>query len=162
MDIANDAPQTDYVKYFTEQLPRDLAAMAALRDELAVRQGALSAAENAVKLKAEAQAYLATTKQECDALLADTKDKNAKAKAKAQAAEDREAAVKVLEDKLLAASDAAASDNEAQAQRLAIKEQALGEAEAKLAADRAALDAAQVALDARVKAFQDKVAALTA
>ena len=48
MNISNDTPGTDYIKYFTEQLPKDLAQMAALRDELAIRQGALSAAEATV------------------------------------------------------------------------------------------------------------------
>ena len=48
MNISGDTPGVDYVAYFTKQLPKDLAAMAALRDELAVRQGALSAAEAAL------------------------------------------------------------------------------------------------------------------
>ena len=46
MNISNDTPGTDYLTYFTTQMPKDLAAMAALRDELAVRQGALSADED--------------------------------------------------------------------------------------------------------------------
>ena len=56
MNIINDTPGTDYLSYFTTQMPKDLAAMAALRDELAIRQGALSAAADTVKLKADAAA----------------------------------------------------------------------------------------------------------
>ena len=40
--ISNDtSANIDYVDYFVNQLPKNLAQMAALRDELAVRQGAL-------------------------------------------------------------------------------------------------------------------------
>ena len=48
MNISNDNPSVDYVDYFTKQFPQDLAKMAALKDELAVRQGALSAAQDAI------------------------------------------------------------------------------------------------------------------
>jgi len=61
MNIANDSPSTDYITYFTQQLPKDLAAMAALRDELAKRQGALSAVEDANKMREEAKAELEKT-----------------------------------------------------------------------------------------------------
>ena len=49
MIVANDIPQMDYIDYFTRQLPLNLASMAALRDELVVRQGALSAAQDALQ-----------------------------------------------------------------------------------------------------------------
>jgi pyruvate dehydrogenase E1 component beta subunit len=49
----------DYMDYFTNQLPKNLATMAALRDELAVRQGALSAAQEAVADRAKAAEELA-------------------------------------------------------------------------------------------------------
>ena len=47
MNISNDSPAVDYVKYFTDQFPKDLAQMASLRDELAKRQGAMSAVQDA-------------------------------------------------------------------------------------------------------------------
>ena len=38
----------NYVDYFTNQFPKDLAQMAVLRDELATRQGALTAADRLI------------------------------------------------------------------------------------------------------------------
>ena len=52
----------DYMDYFLNQLPKNLATMAALRDELAVRQGALSAAQDAVADRAKAAEELAAAK----------------------------------------------------------------------------------------------------
>ena len=54
MQVSNDTPALNYVEYFTKQLPVDLANMAMLRDELAVRQGALSAAQDAITDRAKA------------------------------------------------------------------------------------------------------------
>lgn len=64
MQISNDTAALNYVDYFTKQLPIDLATMAALRDELATRQGALSAAENAVADRAKAAEELAAARQQ--------------------------------------------------------------------------------------------------
>jgi len=63
MNISGDTPGVNYIEYFTKQMPLDLAAMAALRDELAVRQGALSAAEAAVADRDAAAAELAAAKE---------------------------------------------------------------------------------------------------
>ena len=90
MNITNDAAQTDYITYFTKQLPQDLAAMAALRDELALRQGALSAVEDSARLRAEAASLLAAAKDECAALKADSQAKNADATAKKKLQDTRE------------------------------------------------------------------------
>ena len=49
MQVSNDTPAAlNYVEYFTKQLPIDLAALAKLRDELAIRQGALTAPQDAM------------------------------------------------------------------------------------------------------------------
>jgi len=46
MDISNDSQQAiDPIEYLTKKFPADLKLYVALRDELAVRQGALSAAQ---------------------------------------------------------------------------------------------------------------------
>ena len=62
MDISNGSGGIDsskLVDYFSKQFLKDLGEMAVLRDELAKRQGALSAVEDANKLRADAEAYAA-------------------------------------------------------------------------------------------------------
>lgn len=81
MNVSNDAPPMDYLKYFTEQLPQDLARMTALRDELAIRQGALSAVELTVKDRKAAEQELAAAKAEAADILADAKKVSDEAKA---------------------------------------------------------------------------------
>ena len=89
MQVSNDTPSLNYVEYFTKQLPIDLANMAMLRDELAVRQGALSAAKDAVvdrelakqeleKARAEVVAIQATAKTMLDKARASLADASAK------------------------------------------------------------------------------------
>ena len=91
MEISNDtAHGVDYLYYFTTQLPQDLARLAALREELQVRQGAMSAVEDATRMRDEAAQILASAKEEADALRADTKAKNADATAKKKLLDARE------------------------------------------------------------------------
>ena len=73
MNISNDAPAMNYVDYFTNQFPKDLAQMAVLRDELATRQGALTAAEDAVADRKKAAQELEAAKKEAEAIRADAK-----------------------------------------------------------------------------------------
>ena len=57
MDLSNGSGGIDsskLVDYFTTQFLKDLGQMAALRDELAKRQGALTAVEDAIKGKSKA------------------------------------------------------------------------------------------------------------
>ena len=62
MNVSNDSPTVNYVDYFTKQFPKDLAEMATLRDELAKRQGALSAVEESLKDREAAKAELEKAK----------------------------------------------------------------------------------------------------
>ena len=162
MNITNDGAQTDYITYFTKQLPQDLANMAALRDELALRQGALSAVEDSAKLRAEAAALLASTKDECATLKTDTQAKNAEANAKKTRQDIRETDLNARE----AAATKSAEDTQAsltsQALMLGKLEAALIAREGKLEEGLVALAAGKADLDARVKLFQAKAAALTA
>lgn len=90
--ISNDtSANIDYVDYFVNQLPKNLAQMASLRDELAARQGALSAVEEANKSRAEAEKYARTLKEDTDNLLADAKSKGADATARLAVAKAKEA-----------------------------------------------------------------------
>ena len=160
MNITNDGAQTDYITYFTKQLPQDLANMAALRDELALRQGALSAVEDSTKLRAEAAALLASTKDECATLKTDTQAKNAEANAKKTRQDIRETDLNARE----AAATKSAEDTQAsltsQALMLGKLEAALIAREGKLEEGLVALAAGKADLDARVKLFQAKAAAL--
>lgn len=160
MNISNDTPGTDYLTYFTTQMPKDLAAMAALRDELAVRQGALSAAEDTVKLKAQAAAALESATAEAAAMRAEAKVYVQEAKAQKAAADKRETDLNARDDKMVemfAAREKALSVKETQVQS---QMNALDAKDARLFADHAQLESDRVALDARVKAFQDKVASI--
>jgi hypothetical protein len=160
MNITNDGAQTDYLTYFTKQLPQDLANMAALRDELALRQGALSAVEDSTKMREEAARTLASTKDECATLKTDTQAKNAEANAKKTRQDIRETDLNARE----AAATKSAEDTQAsltsQALMLGKLEAALIAREGKLEEGLVALAAGKADLDARVKLFQAKAAAL--
>jgi chromosome segregation ATPase len=162
MNVSNDTPSMNYVEYFTKQLPVDLASMAALRDELAVRQGALSAAQDAVTDRATAAAELTAARSQAADLVAVAKDREEKSKAKAAELTARESAV----TDSIKAFDAASAER---GTALGLREKASDTREARqqriqadLDAKAAQLSADQAALDARVQAFQDKVAALKA
>lgn len=160
MNISNDTPSMDYLAYFTKQMPKDLAAMAALRDELAVRQGALSAAEDTVKLKAEAVAALESANAEAAALRAEAKVYILEAKSQKSIADRREKELNDRDDKAsaqFAAREKALSVKEVQVQS---QMNALDAKDARLFADQAQLESDRLALDARIKAFQDKVASI--
>jgi chromosome segregation ATPase len=163
MDISNDSQQEiDPIQYLTKKFPADLKQYIAVRDELAVRQGALSAAQDTVALKEAATKELTNAQAEAAELKAEAKDNLAKAKT-AKAVQDTrtktlDAAEVALNDKIaefkksVALREAAVSNREASASEL----------EDKLKKQTSDLADSQAAHDARVKAFQDKVAALSA
>jgi hypothetical protein len=160
MNITNDGAQTDYITYFTKQLPQDLAAMAALRDELALRQGALSAVEDSAKLREEAARTLASTKDECATLKTDTQAKNAEANAKKTRQDIRETDLNAREVAATKAAEDTQASLTSQALMLGKLETTLIAREGKLEEGLAALAAGKADLDARVKLFQAKAAAL--
>ena len=91
MDVSNDIQQpVDMVSYITKQLPKDLLQLITVRDELAKRQGAMSAVEDANKLKEQAAAALETAKTEAAAMLADAQTALDAAKAAKKALDARE------------------------------------------------------------------------
>ena len=160
--VSNESPAVNYVDYFTKQFPKDLAQMAQLRDELAQRQGALTAVADANKLKEDAQAYSEGIKAAADSLAEDTKAKNAEAANVLAAAKSQQ---KDLDARSAAfEKDSVAREKAVSAREkfVADREELLNKKDADLQAKQAALQAAQEALDARVKAFQAKVAALQA
>ena len=160
MNIVNEQPNVDYVTYFTQQLPKDLAAMAQLRDELAKRQGALSAVEKANKDREKAAKVLEAATAEAATIVAD-------AQKVADANAVKKAELYVFETELVADRKAFAAETVAKTADLMTREQQVASREAAVVALQAeyasklqALDADRAALNARVKAFQDKVAAL--
>jgi len=157
----NDAAPVDYVKYFTDQLPQDLAKLAALRDELALRQGNIDAVKKTAELKEQAKKELDEAKAEAAQLKAEAKADaaEASAKKKAQDAREKELTARAAElDKQAAAHAAAVAQKD---KVLASREEALTKQAADLQALQQKLDRDRADLDARVKAFQAKVAALT-
>ena len=163
MDISNGSGGIDSSKlmdYFTKDFLKDLGKMAVLRDELAKRQGAMSAVEDAAKLRAEAETYAANKKAEIDGVLEEAKETNAKSKAQKADLDTRETDIDA-KAKALAIADASFNNLvKAKKQSLANEEAALLKAqnELKLAQDKLTSD--QATLDARVKAFQAKVASI--
>lgn len=163
MDITNDSQQAiDPIEYLTKKFPADLKQYVALRDELAIRQGAISAAEDTNKLLDQTKVITDNAKAEAAQLVADAKETNAKAKAAKVLQDAREKELNVLIEQnnaKFAQMDAAYSTRE---QAILLREINAMERENKIKVDFDALAIGQAALDARVKAFQDKVAALSA
>lgn len=162
MNVANDNPGINYVDYFTKQLPRDLAAMAQLRDELAIRQGALDAAAAAVDDRKAAAKELADAKT----LLEEVRGKNADAAAKGQQLKVREEKFAQYETSTRASLDERerqiAAREAAREAALDAREKMVAEQDQRNQARERALADEEAALASRVKAFQEKVAALRA
>ena len=160
--ISNDsAPTVDYVSYFTKQFPKDLAQMAALRDELEKRQGALTAVEDANKLRAEADDYAAKIKADVAGLLSDARDKNRRLDA---ARAELDVASKSFREEAEATEKTFAAREKEVALRektVASRMSALDAKDVELQNQTAKLVSAQVEFDARVKAYQERVASLS-
>lgn len=164
MNVFGDSGQIDsekFLDYVARQLSADVANLIKVRDEMALRQGALTAAQDAAKLRADAQADLAAAKEAASVMTAEAQRKLHDAK--------------LLQDELTAnlqAYDQQAEqfrrDSTAKWSELAAREKAVTMKEADVASREENLRFAQddlqaerARLDARIKAFQDKVAALS-
>jgi chromosome segregation ATPase len=162
MQISNDTNSIDPIEYITKQLSKDLVQLIQVRDELAVRQGALSAAKDAIADRAKAASELAAAKDQAAAMIVSAKEKEEKAKAQLDDLKAREKSLadnaktfetsSVEREKTIEARKATVDTREMHQQQT---QKNLDDKEVKLAAD-------QAALDARIKAFQAKVAALSA
>lgn len=162
MNISGDtATGTVDLLKLVEELPKNLVQMAALRDELAMRQGAVSAVEASLKASEEAQAYAKKTKADADALRHEAKAKHDAAVVKER---ELEAKKKAFDDEQAAAAKA----NELTAKVLTAREKAVTareeswvKSDMELQAKFNAYNAEKAMFDERVKAFQAKVLALT-
>jgi len=157
MNISNDNPSVDYVQYFTKQLPQDLAKMAALKDELAVRQGALSAAQDAIADREKAKAELADAQEKAAIILADADRQNNDATAKKAELDAREKLVKDKEANFARSVSAKEAEIAKAESAIASKNAELYALAEKLTAAQDKLDSDRAALEARIKAFQDRV-----
>jgi capsid protein len=163
MDLSNGSGGIDSSKlidYFTKDFLKDLGQMAVLRDELAKRQGALSAVEDANKLRSDAQTYAQNLKIEADANLSQAKQTNANSKELKTTLDTREASLNTRESEY--EKNNAALDKAVQAHKKAVAdaEVSLQTAQNALKNEQLRLVADQTALEARIKAFQDKVASI--
>ena len=163
MDLSNGSGGIDSSKlmdYFTKDFLKDLGKMAVLRDELAKRQGAMSAVEDAAALRAEAELYASSKKAETDGALQEANETNVASKELKKTLDAREKALDTRQGEIDAAELAFEKSSATAKLGIANKEAALLKAqnELKIAQDTLASD--QAALDARVKAFQDKVASI--
>jgi hypothetical protein len=151
-----------FLDYIAKQFPTDLANLVNARDELAKRQGALSAVEKANKDREKAAKVLEAATAEAATIVADAQkvaDANAAKKAELYALETE----LVADRKAFAAETVAkTADLMTREQQVASREAAVAALQAEYASKLQALDADRAALNARVKAFQDKVAALSA
>jgi chromosome segregation ATPase len=160
MNITNDAGSLDsgkFLEYIKKNLSSDVAQLVATKDELAKRQGALSAVEATIKAKDAADAYALSKKVDADAIL--EKAKEAKATAEALVAELKNNGAEL--EARIAVNDAELAQREKDVATREKKVQAnaneLDVRFGELKAENDKLDAATAALDARIKAFQDSI-----
>ena len=161
MNITNDSTGSpDFVGYFTKQFLTDLGKMAELRDELAKRQGALTAVEDAIKVKSKADSYALTKQAEIDGIL--DAAKVTKAEAETLAAKLK-ADTKAFDAKVTAAEtalDTREKDLAAKEKKVEANQAAIERRTSEISAANDKLQADSAALELRVKAFQAKVAAI--
>lgn len=163
MDISNGNGGINsgkLVDYFTKQFLKDLGEMAALKAELEARQGALSAVEDANKLRADADAYAAAKKAEADDNLRAAKLKNAESDIRKINLDKTLASFEVTAKTVNAELDEREKTLSGKLKSLVESEAAVAKANEKAASLIATLEADRATLDARVKAFQDKVASI--
>ena len=164
MDFHGDSGSmnhTNLIDYIKNQLPNELTTLVNLQAELAQRQGAMNAVAETLAARDEAKAALEAAKAQADDMLAQAKDKLAKAKAKADAADAKDAETNKAAADFAAESDAQTAELAAWEKKLADKETDIAYRQDKLTAAETAVVQDRAALEARIKAFQDKVAALS-
>jgi hypothetical protein len=164
MNISSDAGGIDsnnFLDYIAKQFPSDLAKMTAIRDELVQRQGALSAVEDANKLRADADSYAATCKIEADEALITAKTKAVEAKAKKAEADDLLSSLNSQRTEFDVYVKAKEKELKSRENSVVSREDTLLEIEENLKTAQSRLVLDQADFDARVKAFQDKVNSLS-
>jgi len=163
MNISSDNGEIDsskFIDYIKKQFPTDLAQMIVLRDELAKRQGALSAVEDANTLRLDADSYAKSVKAEADVNLAQAKEANNASKELKKALETKEVDLNGREGQYEKDLAAFSKSVESQKKAVADAEASIAKAQVALQTKQDQIDADRTALDARIKSFQAKVASL--
>lgn len=160
MDMTAPPAPADPGKYLVEQTPTYVASLIALRDELAKRQGSLSAVEKTAKLQRDAEHALEVARDAADKLLVEAQERLAQAKKKEAELKDKGRQLDMdrtaFEDAQAKAAQALEIGHKANAE----KAEELAALEVKLAMRAAELDTIQLGLDQKVRDLQAKVAAL--
>lgn len=150
------------IEYITTEFPGEFKRLIEARDELAKRQGALSAVEKANKDREKAASTLAAAEAKASALLADAQTEALLAQTKLDVLIVREKTLADKEAEFGVQIRAKETELAEKAAVLAARETALYETSIRNDQRAAMLDVSEAALANRIKAFQDKVAALSA
>lgn len=151
-----------FLEYIAKQFPLDLAQMVKAKDELAKRQGAISAVDRANNDRAKAAAELEAATAKASSILADAQAESLAVQAKKAEMEAEAAALEKAQKAFAAdAADKTVSLMNRE-QQVANREAAVAVLQAEYANKMETVEADRATLNARVKAFQDKVAALSA
>lgn len=161
-DTNGSMDSAKFLEYIVNQFPGDLKSMVEARNELAKRQGAISAVDAANSDRAAAKLLLDNATEEAKAMVANTKAKNAAATSKLQELDAREAVLNARSKDMDTELNARADVLSQREKRNATIEASLSALQLSLDERAMKIDSDRSALDARVKAFQDKVAALSA
>ena len=149
------------IEYITKEFPGEFKRLIEARDELAVRQGALSAAKDAAADRAAAAAELAAAKEQAKKLLDDAKATDAGSKLRVKDIDAREKELHAKQVEFAEKVRTKESELTANEHLLAMRETSLNQTAVLQAEQAARMDAAEIALNARIKALQDKVASLS-
>lgn len=160
MDFTYPAQSQDPGKYLTDEMPRFIGAMVKLRDELAVRQGALTAVEDTHQLRNEAQATANKMVLETEQTLQAAREQADANKAQAAELKARKAQLDAACEKQQALTEAATRTLDEQTR---VNKQRSAQLEAQAEAQAATMQSLkdqQAELDGKVRSLQAKVAAL--
>lgn len=164
MNVFGDSGQIDsdkFLDYVARQLSADVANLVKIRDEMALRQGALTAAQDAAKLRSDAQSELAAAKDAAAVMMAEAQRQLHDAKLLKEELVANLQAYDKQADAFKRDSTAKWSELAAREKAVAIKEADVASREEKMRFAQDDLQAERQRLDARIKAFQDKVASLS-
>lgn len=164
MDVYDSAGSIDsnkLIEYITKTFPGELKSLLDTKAELAKRQGALTAVNEALADREAAAKELAAAREQAKTLLDEAKAKNAKSTARAAELNAREADLKAQETAAAGLLSIREKEVTSREQLLAIREESVSALGIKNEDRQKQLDVAEAALAARIKAFQEKVAALS-
>ena len=160
MDVFQSAAPVDYFEYFSKQFPEIVLNMARLRDELALRQGAINAVQETLAAREDARFILANAKKESEDLLAQANKELTQAKRKSTEAANTSKAYKAQVADFNKQSEAVLAQLSAEKSILQSRMDELDARERALQEREKAVSQAQIDLDVRIKEFQSRVASL--